>query len=200
MPHRPDERWIFLASRSPQRRALLERAGYRVEPIGVQVVESAPAGGAAPEQHVHQNALLKVEAARAKVGSGLILAADTVAHVAGEILGKPRDRADARRMLELLSGSRHEVLTGICLCRIPERIYVSAVETTVLVLRCWGRAQIDAYLDSGRWHDKAGAYAIQETDDPFVERLEGSVSNVIGLPLERLERLFKVLPALLGEP
>lgn len=181
---------IYLASRSPQRLQLLEHAGYTVTLVPPDVDEPPLVVFPSPESYVLCVACMKASSARHRVPSGVLLAADTLAVVAGQPLGKPRDRDDARRMLRALSGSAHAVLSGLCLCHLPNAVYLAAVETTTLRMRVWSDAEIDAYLDSGRWQDKAGAYAIQESTDSFIEHRDGSLSNVIGLPMERLEELL----------
>lgn len=188
---------ITLASRSPQRRDLLERAGFPVWVVEPEVEEAAGDGALSPACHVHQNAWLKAQAGARRAATPLVVAADTVACVEGEILGKPRDRFDARRMLERLSGSRHEVLTGLCLWRVSDSVCLSTVETTTLSMRPWSPDERTAYLESGAWQGKSGAYAIREANDPFVEQMVGSVTNVIGLPLERLQQLLREFPRLL---
>jgi septum formation protein len=182
---------LYLASRSPQRLHLLQQAGYEVSVVATDVDEPALGLFPSAESYVLCTACLKASAARRHVPEGVIVAADTLAVVAAAPLGKPGDRADAGRMLRTLSGSVHEVLTGLCLCRVPDGVYLAAVETTRLRMRHLTDAEIEAYLDSGCWKDKAGAYAIQQPTDPFIAQRDGSLSNVIGLPLERLEELIR---------
>ena len=127
-----------------------------------------------------------------------ILAADTVVAAAdGEILGKPADDADARRMLCKLSGTRHFVLTGVC--AIHGGAVVSDVDETAVVFRPLTDAEIDAYVASGESRGKAGGYAIQETGDAFVVRTEGAWDNVVGLPTRLADRLLCELGAPLSE-
>jgi septum formation protein len=127
---------------------------------------------------------------------GLILGADTVGLAGGRVFGKPGDRADARRMLEAISGTVHEVLTGWCLFRTRDQLQIAGVERTTVTMRSWTPDEFEAYLDSGEWIGKSGAYGLSLPHDPFVTRVAGSPSNVIGVPLERLARViaeFKLL-------
>jgi septum formation protein len=120
---------------------------------------------------------------------GPVLGADTVVAVAGEVLGKPSDEADARRMLETLSGTRHKVITGLAVLWRGGRRRIAS-EMTYVTMRDMMPEEIDAYIAGGEWVGKAGAYAIQETADRFVQRVEGSFSNVVGLPVELVRRLL----------
>ena len=190
---------VLLASRSPARLQLLQRAGFHVRVVEPDVEEVEIDSSTSVESYVHQNAWLKAQAVARSVGTGLIVAADTVASLDGKILGKPRDRSDAERMLRLLSGTRHKVLTGLCVCRAADGLCVSTVETTEVAMRPWGPREIAAYLDGGAWQGKSGAYAILEQDDPFVEHVAGSVANVRGLPVERLLKLLEQFPALVDQ-
>jgi septum formation protein len=132
---------------------------------------------------------------RADAGE-VVLAADTVVVLDGEILGKPKDEDDARRMLERLSGRWHEVLTGIALAeRLPgsELRLVSDVDETRVRMAGLSREEVAWYVETGEPSDKAGAYAIQELGALFVEGIEGNHSNVVGLPIPGTYRLFKAL-------
>jgi septum formation protein len=170
---------LILASGSPRRRELLEGLGVRFTVRPVDLDES-PLPGEAPRDYVLR---LAVEKAAAASGE-LVLAADTTVVVDGEILGKPRDDEDARRMLRLLSGREHSVLTGIALGKAAE------VDETLVRFAPLSEAEIDWYVATGEPRDKAGAYAIQGLGSLFVESVEGSYSNVVGLPIPRMYRLF----------
>jgi septum formation protein len=112
------------------------------------------------------------------------------------VLGKPRDAAQARRMLAWLSGTRHRVITGVCALRAPDGATASGFERTLVTMREIAPHEIEAYVDSGEWRDKAGGYAIQETADRFVTRLEeGGLDNVVGLPVALALRLLAALGA-----
>lgn len=122
---------------------------------------------------------------------GLILGADTLSCAGDQILGKPKDIFDARRMLHALSGTTHLVLTGWCLLRSEDGLLWSGVEQTEITMRPWSQSEVDAYLESGEWMGKCGAYGLQLPVDPFVTEMRGSPSNVIGVPLERLDQVWR---------
>jgi septum formation protein len=192
MPHDPH---LILASASPRRHQLLAEAGYafEVEVPGVAEPEAEAALG--PEEHVTLAAWRKAAAVAARRPEGLILAADTVCAVDGKILGKPADRADAERMIRLQEGRDSLVITGLCLHRAGQAEWLGAVETSVCRFRRLTDSERLAHLDSGRWAGKAGAYGIQD-EDPFVSVRSGSRSNVVGLPMERLDALLRAYPGL----
>lgn len=172
---------LILASGSPRRRELLEGLGVRFKVRPVDLDES-PLPGESPRDYVLR---LASEKAAARVEPGeLVLAADTTVVVDGEILGKPQDDDDARRMLRLLSGREHSVLTGIALGGAAE------VDETLVRFAPLSEAEIDWYVATGEPRDKAGAYAIQGLGSLFVEGVVGSWSNVVGLPVPRVYRLF----------
>ena len=191
------KRGLILASASPRRRQLLEEAGYAFEVDPSDVDEPGPEPGADPGAYAAGLAWRKARAVAARRGAGLILAADTVCSVAGEILNKPIDRADAERMIRLQEGGDADVITGLCLYRGDRDEWVGAVEVSVVRFRALGDAERSAYLDSGRWEGKSGAYGVQDRD-PFVSVARGSFSNVVGLPMERLAALLAAHPDLLG--
>lgn len=181
---------LILASSSPFRKQLLEEAGYRVRCVSSGVPE--PALELFPDLDAGLMTLAHLKARQVmRLGNfGWILGGDTVSLVQGQILGKPTDEHDARRMLKLLSGCRHEVRTGWTLLRTNDGLHLSGVETTTITMRVWTEREFDDYLGSGEWRGKCGAYGLQWPRDPFVTDLQGSPSNVIGLPLERLEKVF----------
>ena len=179
---------ILLASQSPRRRELLAQIGCSFEVL----VSDAPevmGDSYRPEALVLENARRKALAA-AKVREDLpVLGADTVVVKDGHIYGKPKDEADARRMLGRFAGGAHEVLTGIAL------VYRGKVWQDVAVTRVFFGAMCDAEIArcvaAGEWTDKAGAYAVQGRAAAFIERIEGSYSNVVGLPLYAVCALAK---------
>lgn len=178
---------LVLASRSPRRSEILRRAGipFVVRPIDV---DETPLPGEAARDYVTRIAREKALAAGAKpVPKGeIVLAADTTVVIQGEILGKPLDTGDARRMLHLLSGQRHEVLTGICL-RSANRMVEDCAETSVWFTPL-SLQEIEDYAASVEPMDKAGAYAIQGLASKFVQRIEGCYFNVMGLPVAMVYR------------
>ncbi len=148
--------------------------------------------GESPRDAVRRLAEAKARAVAATApDADLVLGADTVAVAGREILGKPADREDARRILRLISGDRHRVLTGLALYDVARGSVVSDVVETRVLMKPLSDREIDAYVASGEADGKAGAYAIQETADQFVTSLEGSFSNVVGLPQERLRELLQ---------
>jgi len=177
---------IVLASSSPRRRGILASLGLRFEARAADVDESLlPSEGAFDA--AERLALAKAATVRGAAPDTLVVAADTLVVLEGEALGKPRDRADARRMLSALAGRDHDVVTGVA-CARGGRV-VSGRETTRVVFAPMSRAEIAEYAETGEPDDKAGAYALQGLGGLFVERVEGSPSNVVGLPLRLLYRL-----------
>lgn len=152
-------------------------------------LDETPRPGESPRDYVLRLAVEKA-AAGARPGE-LVLAADTTVVVDGEILGKPEDDDDARRMLRLLSGREHSVLTGIALHSPSGN--AAEVDETLVRFAALSEAEIDWYVATGEPRDKAGAYAIQELASLFVEGVVGSQSNVVGLPVARVYRLFERL-------
>ncbi|MFN0052910.1 MAG: Maf family protein [Planctomycetales bacterium] len=189
-------RRLILASGSLFRLQLLRDAGFTVAAMSTGFAEPDPATLKPLETGLIHIAQGKALAALEQGGTGLIFAADTVGRVAGQVCGKPRDRAEARRMLEAISGTTHEVLTGWCLLRSRDRLLLGGVERTVIQMRRWTDEELHVYLESGDWIGKSGAYGLQQPVDPFVTGLEGSAANVVGVPLERLQTLLREFPAL----
>jgi septum formation protein len=187
---------LILASQSPYRQQLLIDAGYSVTAIPSGIPEPDPALFPDPEAALVHLAELKARTVQQRGAQGLILAADTVGLVAGQMFGKPLDREDARRMLLAISGTLHEVLTGWCLLRTRDQLSVSGLERTRITMRPWTKSELDAYLAGGEWEGKCGAYGLLLPNDPFVTHIEGSAANVIGLPLERLREVLNEFPTL----
>ncbi len=194
MPHR-----IVLASASPRRRELLAQAGHACEVIASTVAE-IPAPGEAPESYCARNAREKAHDVFRKRASectgAVVVAADTiVVSPEGRILEKPADAKHARAMLGSLSGRTHRVLTGICLLSGDDgHEYATEVVSTQVLFRALSEADIEAYIATGEPFDKAGSYGIQGRAAGFVRSLQGSYTNVVGLPLcevvVHLERLL----------
>lgn len=172
---------VVLASASPRRRELLARLGVDVDVRPVDVPE-APLDGEAPEALVLRLAVAKAQAAEVD-DDDVVVAADTVVVLDGRAVGKPRDDEDARTVLRALCGRTHDVLSGVAVRR-GDRL-TSAVERTLVELRHLDDDVIDRYVASGEPRDKAGSYAIQGLAGAFVTRIEGSDTNVVGLPLAR---------------
>jgi septum formation protein len=181
---------LVLASQSPRRSEILRQAGIPFTVRAPDVDESVRAAES-PVDYVQRLAEAKAHAVEAADGE-TVLGADTTVVIDGEILAKPADAADARRMLARLSGRRHEVLTGICLRR-GEHVIVDCA-TTGVVFAALSDAEIDEYVASGEPMDKAGAYAIQGLASKFVERMEGDYFNVMGLPVAMVYRRLRGSP------
>ncbi len=183
---------LVLASSSPRRAEILRIVGWPFEALTANVDESLVPGESAVA-YVKRLAREKAEAV-ARRTSGVVLGADTVVVVGGGILGKPRDEADARRMLRLLSAKWHEVLTGVALVRAgapPE--HVGAYERTRVRFAPMSDDEINWYVATGEPADKAGAYAVQGRAALFIEAIEGDYWNVVGLPVQLVYKLAQSL-------
>jgi septum formation protein len=180
---------LVLASRSPRRSELLLAAGFRFT-VRAADIDETPREGEDPGDYVLR---LAEEKARAVIlaEDEIVLAADTTVVLRNEILGKPKDATDAARMLRALSGQRHEVMTGVCLRRTDQMLR-DIVSTSVWFARLNSR-EIKDYVSSGEPMDKAGAYGIQGLASRYIERIDGSYSNVVGLPVALVYRKIGVL-------
>jgi len=177
---------LILASQSPQRRKLLEDAGFSFEVIAPH--SSAECGirrGETPNELVARLAKQKAADVASRIDEGIVLGCDTVAECGGQILGKPRDIEHARQMLQLLSGRVHHVYSGVCLWERPADRVVERVDVTKLRMDKLAGDELERYLDSEAWEGKAGAFGYQEGPD-WLKIIAGSESNVIGLPMEQL--------------
>lgn len=173
---------LILASASPRRVELLAQIGVTPTQVVPAHVDETPLADESPREAAKRLAQLKALEIQKSHPDACILAADTVVAVGHRILGKADDEAHARRYLELLSGRSHRVIGGLCVLAPDGRAVLKAVTTSVTFKRL-SIAEMDAYIASGEWHDKAGAYAIQGRAGAFVKSLNGSYSNVVGLPL-----------------
>jgi septum formation protein len=195
---------LTLASGSPARRELLTRAGYRFVVNPANVDEPDGSGVTDIRRYVQEVAWSKAAAVAPRVADGVVLAADTVGWIDGRVIGKPADEADARRILTLLGGREHELWTGVVLWRRPDDVQLAWQEVSRVFFRRLSDAELDGYLATRTWQGCSGAYAIQEEDDPFVRVATGSVSNVIGLPMETSETLLRwfagIVPHRQNEP
>jgi septum formation protein len=181
---------LVLASTSPRRRELLARLGRPFRVIPPEADETV-AKGLSPAENAELLAARKAQSVANRLKDGLVIAADTLVAAGKDVIGKPRDCAHAVKILQRLSRGPHRVITGVCLIDARTGRRRVASDQTVVTMRRMTRAEIRAYVDSGEALGKAGAYAIQETGDRFVERVQGSLSNVVGLPLELLQRMLK---------
>ena len=178
---------LILASASPRRREILKNAGFEFEVKTSEADETLP-DGISPEDAVELLAKLKNEAVRAESDT-TVISADTIVVCDGKILGKPKDEADAFKMLRLLSGREHFVFTGVCV-RKGEKLKVFHEKTAVYFYEL-GDSEISAYIATGEPMDKAGAYGIQGKGAVLVRKIDGDYLNVVGLPLARLVRELK---------
>jgi nucleoside triphosphate pyrophosphatase len=177
---------VILASASPRRAQILHDAGISFLVIS-SAVDETPYPEETPQQHVQRLADAKAELVSARsVGPAIIIAADTVVTLDGQILGKPRSTDEARRMLELFSGRTHSVITGVSLIQLPEMERRQFIETTLVYFAPLEGEEISKYLATEEPYDKAGAYAIQGRAGRYIPRIEGCYFNVVGLPLARV--------------
>lgn len=183
---------LILASASPRRAELLTAAGFSFE-VRAADVDERVRPGEAPDDYVRRLAIEKAAAAQTGLATDgvLTIGADTAVIVDGEILGKPADRADAARMLRRLSGRAHAVLTGVSV-RSGVR-HLDLVDETRVFMQRLSEEDVAWYVASGEGLDKAGAYAIQGLASRFIPRIEGSYSNVVGLPVARVAELIRQL-------
>lgn len=178
---------LVLASASPRRRELLSRI---TEEFSVVVSHADEGSLGTPEERALHAASAKARAV-ADTHSGVIIGADTIVVLDGNVLEKPRSRDDARRMLELLSGRDHEVITGLCVLSTWTGEEETVHESTTVRFRVLSSEEIERYLDSDEYVDKAGAYGIQGLAGTFVSGIYGDYHNVMGLPLCRLVLLLR---------
>jgi len=182
---------LILASKSPRRRYLLKKAGLEFTVIPSKVDENA-AVLSVPEAYVRSLAEAKAGDISDRYPDGWIIGADTIVFIDNTILGKPASRDEARAMLERLSAKTHQVHTGYCICRKATGHFISDCVTTDVSFKKLSAKEIDWYINSGEPFDKAGAYAIQGLGTFLVKRINGSYTNVVGLPVcEILEYLIQ---------
>lgn len=173
---------LILASASPRRRQLLAEAGYAFDVFPASIDESDVPAGLAPGDVAEYLAQRKAQVVAARFPGDLVLAADTVVAYADTLLGKPKDADDARRMLRLLGGTVHSVITGVAVARPSAGILRHARVLSAVHMRALSDAEIEAYVASNDWQGKAGGYGIQDPD-PFVTRVSGCPTNIVGLPM-----------------
>jgi septum formation protein len=184
---------LILASGSQGRRELLEHAGYAFEIIPANIDEPPGEQFSDPRTMVQHTAWLKAAPVAPLVSEGIVLTADTVGWLNGQAIGKPADEADARRILRLLSGTEHELWTGVCLWKRPGDVQLAWQEMTRVAFKGLSDEELDAYLATRQWQGCSGAYAILDRNDPYVRVVEGSHSNVVGLPMESLESFLPIV-------
>jgi septum formation protein len=192
--HHPQPK-LILASSSPRRAEILRNAGFTFEVRATHIDESRLRRESA-RAHVQRLATAKARAAehaQHKKPAAIVIGADTVVVAQGRILGKPHDANDARRMLRLLSGKTHKVLTGVSILRLPDGKELHHVETTRVRFLRLSAKDIEDYIATGEPFDKAGAYGIQGLAGRFVHSIDGCYFNVMGLPLSRVWSILRRL-------
>lgn len=175
---------IILASASPRRKELLEQIGVTFEIVkanGEEIISSS-----IPTEVVKELSIQKAKEVASRCNGTVIIGADTVVAVDSQILGKPKDPADAMRMLQLLQGREHQVITGVAVLLLESGKMISFAQTTKVQVFPMSNVQIEQYIASGEPMDKAGAYGIQGRFAAYVLGIEGDYNNVVGLPVGRL--------------
>lgn len=179
---------LILASSSPRRQQLLTEAGYTFTIDPANIDETVPAD-MLPSDVALYLAQAKAEVIANKYPDTVVLGADTVVAFGDRVLGKAADAADARNMLELLAGTTHIVITGVCVMHLSANFNKCRRMMSAVKMRALSRIEIDRYVDTNQWRGKAGAYGIQDSD-PFVTRLSGSHTNIVGLPMMLVKEML----------
>jgi len=183
---------LILASASPRRCQLLRTAGYEFTVLPPMLdepaVPSMPVVAAAA--WAEAMAYFKARSVALNNPEAIIIGADTIVKHNGTIIGKARDEADARRILTTIFAGTSEVITGLAVLCPPQEKRVITHEKTTIVMRPMTEQELEDYIAAGTWRDKAGAYALQEGHDKFLQSMDGSESNVVGLPMEKLKRVL----------
>lgn len=182
---------FVLASKSPRRKELLNKIGINAQVIPSNVDEDAYKGLEAEKMVMQLSFVKAADVARSFRKNTFVIGADTCVCLEGKIFGKPESKDDAKRMLEELSGKTHQVYTGYCVIDCGNGKSVSRCAVTNVTFKELTESEIKAYVETGEPLDKAGAYGIQEKGAVFVEKIDGDYSNVVGLPLSPLYKLFK---------
>lgn len=186
-------RKLTLASGSPRRKQLLAEHGYHFDVlVPSEAAECGVCSGESPPELVARLAYQKALDVSTRTGPALIVACDTMAECHGQLLGKPRDEQHARAMLTMLSGREHRVYSGLCVWDVPGGEPLVEVDRTTLRMDVLSPDQLDEYLASGQWEGKAGAFGYQDGYD-WLHIVEGSPSNVVGLPMELLAKMLAKL-------
>lgn len=182
---------IILASASPRRRQLMSEAGYEFTVVPPEVDESTfKTDSVDPLEYTKRLALAKAKSVACKHPDSFIIGADTIVDFQGRIIGKAADAEEAEEITKKLFSAPHKVTTGVAIVRLNDGTELVRSDSTTVYPRKMTAEQIADHIKGGSWQDKAGAYAIQETGDEFVEKIDGSMTNVMGLPMELLESLL----------
>lgn len=182
---------LILASSSPRRHKLLTQAGFVFDVLPSPFDEPHDfADDVSPANRAEASSYFKARSVARLCTDEVILAADTVVALGPDVFGKPTDVHDARRILSKLAGTTHQVITGVTLFDAGSRRRVIGHDTTGVTMRPMDDDALDKYLAGNDWRGKAGAYGIQDRGDAFIERIEGSFTNVVGLPMELVANLL----------
>ncbi len=186
---------FILASKSPRRRELLKKAGYKFEVAEPLINEKDfVAEQTSPCKYAKRLALAKAMSVAQRFQDKFVVGADTIVDFDGRIVGKAADAAQAEKIIRMLFNAPHRVITGLAIICTKKSIEIADSDTTIVYPRPMTDEQLAEHISSGVWRDKAGAYAIQASADRFVEKIEGSLTNVMGMPMELFERLLKRIP------
>ena len=182
---------LVLASASPRRAELMREAGYIFQVAHPPEDDPGKLGlELPPAQLAEFLSRMKARSVAPMFTDELIIGADTIATLDGRIFGKPADRADAGRILQAIAGTTHQVITGVTVIDSDSGRTLTRHDVTQVSMRPLSKDELEGYLESGAWRGKAGAYGIQDHGDKFVTEIEGSFSNVVGLPMELLDRML----------
>ena len=183
---------LVLASKSPRRIELLKQLGMKFDIIPSQCQEKSTKKR--PSARVKELAVQKAFDVAQKYPAAVVIGADTLVYCQGEIIGKPKDKQDALRILHKLNGTWQSVYTGVCIVQLQTRKMLFGCDVSHCKARKLSEKEL-AHL-AGKHMDKAGAYAVQDNEDPFIEKIVGSKTNVVGFPVEFFNKLFKEFSAL----
>lgn len=185
---------LILASASLRRRQLLAEAGCEFNVVVPDIDESAfSKQRLSCSRYAERLALAKAKSVAAKFPDCLVLGADTIVDFAGSIIGKPADEKNAEQIIKKLFSAPHKVITAVALVKVADGIELVESDTTTVYPKKLTAEQIAEYVESEFWKEKAGAYAIKEDGDEFVEKIQGSLTNVMGLPMELLRQMLEKL-------
>ncbi len=183
---------FILASASPRRQKLLDEAGYKFEVFPSDIDETNfSSEGFSARKYAEKLALAKANNVAAKFPKRLVVGADTIVDFDGEIIGKAVNAEDAERIIRKLFSSPHKVITAVAIVRLVDGLELVESNTTIVYPKQMTAGQIAKHIKSKSWEDKAGAYAIQETGDEFVEKIVGSLTNVMGMPMELFGQMIE---------
>lgn len=183
---------IILVSSSPRRRELLSQAGFKFRVFKVKTKEIKNSKRP-PKKIVIINAKGKIEKARGKFKSGILLAADTLIYFRGKVLGKPKNIKEAKNMLKLLSGCTHQVFTGVVVLSLDAKKCITGCEVSRVTFKKLSDKTIEKYIKSVNTIDKAAAYALQEKGSLIIKKVAGPRDNIVGLPVEKVKNILSLL-------